>query len=109
MRRLALALLFLLAFATTVQAAPARPALDVTLVGATYTVTGSGFAPGPVPIQIGEPGCCRFFTVTADEHGEFSFTQTITDIGGTYRVMAYERNDRNGRLRLVASDTFEVP
>ncbi len=75
--------------------------------GGTYTVVGGGFQAGVgVTINLGEPGCCRFFTVWPNADGEIAFTTTAVG-AGTYEVKAFQRlNPR--KLTLMASLTFEV-
>jgi hypothetical protein len=78
-------------------------------VGETYTVNGSGFAPGSwVPLEITEAGgCCLALGMVADEAGSFSYTGPAW-MPGTYRVRAAVQRNGNGRWRIVAECTFDV-
>lgn len=70
-------------------------------VGETYTVNGSGFAPGSlVPLEIAEAdGCCIALNLVADESGKFSYTGDVW-ASGTYRVRVLVK--RNARWRVAA-------
>jgi hypothetical protein len=74
-------------------------------VGETYTVNGSGFAPGSlVPLEIAEAdGCCIALNLVADESGKFSYTGAVW-APGTYRVRALVK--RNARWRVAAVWSF---
>jgi hypothetical protein len=81
--------------------APAVPA------GSEYTVVGGGFQPGVgVTINLGEPGCCRFFTVWPSADGTIGFTTTAVG-PGTYEVAAYQRFNAR-KLTLMATLAFDV-
>jgi hypothetical protein len=74
-------------------------------VGETYTVNGSGFAPGSlVPLEIAEAdGCCIALNLVADEYGKFSYTSDVW-APGTYRVRVLVK--RNARWRVAAEWSF---
>ena len=78
-------------------------------VGETYTVYGSGFAPGSwVPLEIAEAeGCCLTDGRVADETGGFALTR-LAWAPGSYRVRAAVPRNGNGRWRTVASWSFEA-
>jgi hypothetical protein len=77
-------------------------------VGDTYTIEGSGFAPGSrVPLEIAEAGgCCIALNMFADASGRFSYSSSVW-APGTYRVRAFVEA-RNGRMREAASSTFDA-
>ena len=76
-------------------------------VGETYTVYGSGFAPGSlIPLEIAEAdGCCIALNLVADESGKLSYTGDVW-APGTYRVRSLVK--RNGRWRVGAEWSFEA-
>jgi hypothetical protein len=78
-------------------------------VGQTYTVYGSGFAPGSwVPLEIAEAyGCCLADGMVADASGGFSITR-LAWAAGPYRVRAAVPRNGNGRWRTAASWSFEA-
>jgi hypothetical protein len=78
-------------------------------VGETYTVYGSGFAPGAwVPLEIAEAdGCCLALGMVADETGGFTLIR-LAWAPGSYRVRAAVPRNGNGRWRTVASWSFEA-
>jgi hypothetical protein len=78
-------------------------------VGDTYTVYGSGFAPGSwVPLEIAEAyGCCLADGMVADEAGGFTITR-LAWAAGPYRVRAAVPRNGNGRWRTAASWSFEA-
>ena len=75
--------------------------------GSQYTVVGGGFDPTTaVSINLGEPGCCRFFNVYPTTDGNIGFTGTAAG-PGTYEVRAYQQL-RGRKPTLMATLTFEV-
>jgi len=74
-------------------------------VGETYTVDGSGFAPGSlVPLEIAEAGgCCIALNLVADASGRISYTGAVY-AAGAYRVRALVK--RNTRWRVGAEWSF---
>jgi len=75
--------------------------------GSQYTIIGGGFDPStPVSINLGEPGCCRFFNVYPTADGTIGFTATAAG-PGTYEVRAYQQL-RGRKPTLMATLTFEV-
>jgi hypothetical protein len=82
---------------------------DRGLVGATYTVSGCGFAPGSlVPLNVTEAdGCCMALNMVADAYGRFSYTDDVW-APGTYGVRAWVLRNGSGRWRLAAEWWFEA-
>jgi hypothetical protein len=74
-------------------------------VGETYTIDGSGFAPGAlVPLEIGEAdGCCIALNLVADASGRISYTGDVY-AAGAYRTRALVK--RNSRWRVGAEWSF---
>jgi hypothetical protein len=89
-------------------AGPALAGPAVAYVGETYTITGSGFAPGNlVPLEIGEAsGCCIALNMVADEEGRFSYTGEVW-AAGAYSVRALAPRN-GGRWRVAASWSFQA-
>jgi hypothetical protein len=89
-------------------AGPALTGPAIAYVGATYTITGSGFVPGSlVPLEIGEAsGCCIALNMVADEEGRFSYTGEVW-AAGAYSVRALALRN-GGRWRVAASWSFQA-
>ena len=89
-------------------AGPALTGPTTAWVGETYTVRGSGFAPGSlVPLEIAEAdGCCIALNLVADGDGGFSYTGEVW-APGSYRVRALSQRN-GGRWRVAASWSSEA-
>lgn len=97
------------AAARPAESGPALAGPSLAHVGETYTVAGSGFAPGGlVPLEIAEAdGCCIALNMIADSTGWFSYTGVVW-AGGTYRVRAFAPRNGSGRWRIAATWSFEA-
>jgi hypothetical protein len=93
----------------TESTAPALSGPAIAHVGETYTITGSGFAPGAlVPLEIAEAGgCCIALNMVADATGRFSYAAEVWAVGA-YRVRALAPRNAGGRWRVAASWAFEA-
>jgi hypothetical protein len=93
--------------ASTASSGPTLTGPTVAHVGETYTVNGSGFAPGSiVPLEVAEAGgCCIALNMVADENGAFSYSGLVY-APGAYRVRAFVY--RNARARVAASWSFDA-
>jgi hypothetical protein len=87
--------------------APTLTGPTVAHVGETYTIDGSGFAPGStVPLEIMEAdGCCMALNMVADDYGKFSYTDDVW-APGAYRVRALVK--RSNRWRVAAEWSFQA-
>jgi hypothetical protein len=89
----------------TTSSGPKLTGPAVAYVGETYTIDGTGFAPGSlVPLEIAEAnGCCIALNLVADEAGRISYTGEVY-AAGAYRTRALAKS-RN-RWRVAAEWSF---
>ena len=75
-------------------------------VGDTYTIAGSGFAPGIVNISAADPGCCSGWAVLADDNGNLSYDKLAEEPG--YYVIKALGTNKGGRIVTLAEVAFSV-